>query len=598
MATSDLKTEVQTRIDNIVYSSGTLQAAEVMQGAIDAFGLNCDLTNITSVYNSMEAAVTSGTSANDITALNVIATSLGINSPATAGASQIIGSLKTLHVDDTDGLHVDSNGDAWLKTGVISTDVASYPDAKTSTPAGAQTGGVYTTNNLPILALTYPKSLEFYAGHFWILNYNEDTVHKYTSAGTATGITADISSQTTYPHGIAIDGNYLWVLSDVRIAYRYSLVDGSYVDSISFATQGTTGNSLVWDGTHMWMMSDDDTVYKFDTSGVYQNESFSVAGEGTTSQDITWDGFYFYVYHGDEWVYRYTSAGVYTGEKFDTIETQAQAICFDGTNLWVAGSAYDRLYEYTGYVPFVGGQYAGLSIYTGSQDTVPIGITWGGGYFWVLGNSNEFVYKYNPDGSYTGFSFDTNPTEGAPTNLVWADGFIWIVGLITNSALKFTELGVYTTESFSLSSQTTKVNGITWDGTYFWISAINNDIVYKYSSTGVYQNESYTLTDVTENGGICWDGTYFWVSDNTSDTLLQYDSSWVYLNNAIILDSVDSPNFSARGCCWDGTHMHVLDNSTDSSYSWSGLAPYIGIPTAEYDISSGYPKYLKIKGGA
>lgn len=146
MAASDLKAEVQTRIDALVYSSGTLQAAEVMQGAIDAFGLDCDLTNITSVYNSMEAAVIGGTPADNITALNVTSIALGITSNDSGSGgdtSQIIGSLKTLHVDDVDGLFTAPNGDEWLKTGVIETNASMYPDAKNSAPASVQIGGVY-----------------------------------------------------------------------------------------------------------------------------------------------------------------------------------------------------------------------------------------------------------------------------------------------------------------------------------------------------------------------------------------------------------------------------------------------------------------------
>lgn len=80
MTTAILKTEVQTRLDAITYSAGTLQAVEVLQLAVDAVGLDLDLINIISVHNSLSSAITSGTSEDDLTAINSASLILGVTS--------------------------------------------------------------------------------------------------------------------------------------------------------------------------------------------------------------------------------------------------------------------------------------------------------------------------------------------------------------------------------------------------------------------------------------------------------------------------------------------------------------------------------------
>ena len=56
----------------------------------------------------------------------------------------MIGAVRPLHVDDTDGMHTPLSGEKWLKTGIIETTVASYPDAKTTTDANGTYVGIVT----------------------------------------------------------------------------------------------------------------------------------------------------------------------------------------------------------------------------------------------------------------------------------------------------------------------------------------------------------------------------------------------------------------------------------------------------------------------
>lgn len=81
MTTAKLKTAVQAKLNAIVYSSGTLQAKQVVQLATEAMGLGLDLTNVISVHNDMTSAIVLGTTSDkDLSALNVGSITLGITS--------------------------------------------------------------------------------------------------------------------------------------------------------------------------------------------------------------------------------------------------------------------------------------------------------------------------------------------------------------------------------------------------------------------------------------------------------------------------------------------------------------------------------------
>lgn len=90
MSTTLLKSEVQTRLDAISYSSGTSQAVEVLQLAVDAVGLGLNLDNIVSVHTSMTSAIGSGTSDDDLTALNAGSIALGITSRGGAATKRTL----------------------------------------------------------------------------------------------------------------------------------------------------------------------------------------------------------------------------------------------------------------------------------------------------------------------------------------------------------------------------------------------------------------------------------------------------------------------------------------------------------------------------
>ena len=71
--------------------------------------------------------------------------------------------------------------------------------------------------------------------------------------------------------------------------------------------------------------------------------------------------------------------------------------------------------------------YTGTSFSTLSQDTGAIGITWDGTHLWVVGSSNDAVYKYTAAGVYTGTSFSIAGQTTTPSDIAWDGTFFWVV---------------------------------------------------------------------------------------------------------------------------------------------------------------------------
>jgi hypothetical protein len=596
MSTAILKGEVQTRIDALVYSSGTLQAAEVMQNSADAVGLDCDLTNITAVYNSMLLAVTSGTSADDLTALNVTGIALGITvKPARGNNSHIIGSLKTLHVDDVDGVHTAANGDTWLKTGAVETNVGLYPDAKRSFPAALQTGGVYTTGTFSTTALNInPQGITWDGTHFYIIENTNKRIYKYTAAGVYTNTSFFVGNQVTIAYDVTWDGTNFWVPGGNGSVFQYDS-SGTYTGfSFVVSTQESSATGITFDGTNLWVIGTAaDTAFEYALDGVYTSNNFLVSGQSTSPQGITWDGHYFYVC-GSAGVWRYDKDGVYVGNTINTTTqgTSTVGIVFNGTNLWTVDAINDGAYEYSGYVPFVGGFYTGDSFSVSAQTTDPRLVLWDGTYIWV--SRHNFVYKYQQDGTYISGTSMAGIT--APLDATWDGTSFWVVH--NSRAWEFdANFNLLAGNDFHLGASASFCWGLAWAGTEFLVA--NDTDIHRYSAAGSDLGVAFSIiADVPSNHyGMVYADGFLYIAAFTSGVgafVFEYNvTTGLYTGNKFGIDDVGG---GIETLVLDDTHFRVL--GTNGVFSYTSFAPYVGIPTAEIDISTQLPIYLKVKGSS
>jgi len=224
------------------------------------------------------------------------------------GGGGFIGDIKPLNVDDTGGLFVQDD-QSWLRTGVVSSDLSDYPDAKIVTNTAAYTGISFSVASQDLS----PTGITWDGTHFWVIGISNATAYKYTAAGVYTGTSFSVASQETSPRGITWDGTSFWVVGIIT-----------------------------------------DTVYKYTSTGAYTGISFSVAGQDTSPIGITWDGTHLWVAGGNRRGFKYTAAGAYTGISFSVLGQMQnpQGITWDGNSLWVVGTNNDAVYEYV--TEFVG----------------------------------------------------------------------------------------------------------------------------------------------------------------------------------------------------------------------------------------------------
>lgn len=272
-----------------------------------------------------------------------------------AGGGSIIGDVRALNVVDVDGLFVEG-GDEWLRTGVVETDLASYPDAKQSTTvAGTFTGTSFSVSG----ESGNCQGIAWDGTFFWVVDSTNNSVYQYDSAGVYTGTSFSIAGEQTNGLGITFDGTDLWIVGNTPAAAHKYNTSGVY-QSVTFAiAEDATPIGIAWDGTFFWVVGNTtDAVYKYDSAGVYQAVSFSVAGETTTPLDIEWDGANFWVNAGGglNLSLKYDAAGSYTGTSFDfsAQDTAMSGITWDGANLWLCGNVSDAAFEYTGELTHVG----------------------------------------------------------------------------------------------------------------------------------------------------------------------------------------------------------------------------------------------------
>jgi len=173
------------------------------------------------------------------------------------------------------------------------------------------------------------------------------------------------------------------------------------------------------------------------------------------------------------------------------------------------------------------------------QDTNALGVTWDGTHYWVVGATNDRVYKYDAAGAYTSTFFSISAQSTSPFDIEWDGTFFWVLDGANNKIWKYNSAGVYQSVFFSVNTQATSGwKGVTWDGTFFWVANSNGN-VYKYNSSGVYQSVTFSAaSEVTSLQGIAWDGTYFWVADYYQ-TLYKYNSAGVYQNETITTEYIN-----------------------------------------------------------
>ena len=180
-----------------------------------------------------------------------------------AGGGSKIGSVSPFNVDDVGGLF-ENAGETWLRTGVVETDLASYPDAKQETIPEVR-DDVFTL--LPPDGVLLPVSAIIVCaanGLIYTIQLNTDVVREYDVSLVATGNTFTISGAGAIANWrtLTFDGTDFWLSGD-KVMYRIPPAFGASTltvplltidENMGVAYRSTTGtllvqglNSIIWE---------------------------------------------------------------------------------------------------------------------------------------------------------------------------------------------------------------------------------------------------------------------------------------------------------------------------------------------------------------
>ena len=263
------------------------------------------------------------------------------------GSASVINEKKEFN--SAENLMTLADGRVYLKGGVSSTDLSTYPDA--------------------------------------------------TAALAYTGTSFSDSAQVNQPAGITWDGSFFWVVDrgSTNSVFKYNALGVYQNVSFSVGNQGTNPTDIVWDGSFFWVINNAASPYKrvskYNASGVYQNVFWEYNSVTTMEgQGLAWDGTFFYVIgNSTDTIRKFNAAGVDQGVSYSVAaqETDPKGITFDGTYLWVIGASSYKAHKFN-----TSGVYQNESFSVSTQETNPEGIVWVSPAFYVAGNSTQKVYKY------------------------------------------------------------------------------------------------------------------------------------------------------------------------------------------------------------
>ena len=173
-------------------------------------------------------------------------------------------------------------------------------------------------------------------------------------------------------------------------------------------------------------------------------------------------------------------------------ETNARALSYDGTYLYVVGDQYNSVARYT-----TAGIYTSTFFSTNPSGS-PRSAAWDGTHFHVSQYSNSTVYKITAAGVYSGQSYTV---QHSGCFLTVADGYIYAMrpdSTIDKYSTSGTYINTLSPSSFvsgvTNNNSTNAHSGITYDGSNFWICVLNNERAYKFT-TGKAVGVSSSITE-------------------------------------------------------------------------------------------------------
>ena len=257
-----------------------------------------------------------------------------------------------LPLNSTQTIYTPEEGGVWLRSGTITDDLTTYPEATPNLAAFFDNffSHASETNN--------PGAVVTDGTDFWVIDRLVSIAYKYDSAGAYTGTSVSIPTTMSSPEGGIWDGTNYWVTDGIAgfvVQYDSSFsATGTEFDISAEIPDSDNARGLAWDGTYFYIAGNSDRfIFRYDAAGAYTNFSFSCEAAATSVIDLEFfDGFLWVMEAGGQ-TFKFNLDGVYTGDFFETLatsdSTSTYGITSDSESFWVGGDNNDIVSEFTFY---------------------------------------------------------------------------------------------------------------------------------------------------------------------------------------------------------------------------------------------------------
>lgn len=252
---------------------------------------------------------------------------------------------------------------------------------------------------------------------------------------------------------------------------------------------------------------------------------------------------------------------------------QSLALSSDGTKVYIAGNANDKIVQYSMSTPWdISTAVYSQNVAVGAYDSLPFGLA------------------FSSDGT-----------------------FMYISGMTLDNVRRFTLSSAWNvstatiSQTFSVTPYDLNVTGITFDnsGSNMYLVGDTNDKLYQFSlsntwdiATAVYsQNVSIVVQDSAPTDlRISSNGSRLFMVGSTNDSVHQYDLSTAWdistatYSGATYLGYYDT---AVTGIAFDsaGSNIYLVCNTSDDVYQLNLTSPW-DITTVTSDIEAGTPLYI------
>lgn len=188
------------------------------------------------------------------------------------------------------------------------------------------------------------------------------------------------------PDGLAWDGAYLWITSDVnQRIYKVNPANGSVITSIP--SPGSMPTGLAWDGTYLWCGDGDShLIYKLNPSNGNVISSFPAPGS-VSNEGLAWDGTYIWNTNwNDNIIWKLNPNNGQIISQFSAPGNGSTGLTWENGYLWNSDQNTDRIYR----INPANGQVVRTEI---APDTIIQGLTFDGQYLWTCGYYSATVYR-------------------------------------------------------------------------------------------------------------------------------------------------------------------------------------------------------------